>query len=82
MYEGGYSAMTTGWVETAQGWEYYDNSGKRVMEGWAAGERILVIHEERLTRCSNKWCPTDRRVGASLGADGKMVTGKVCYRRC
>ena len=28
---------TIGRVETAKGWEYYDNNGKRVYEGWGPG---------------------------------------------
>ena len=75
MYEGGYSAMTTGWVETAQGWEYYDNSGKRVMEGWAAGNGYWSFMKNGYS-VSNEWCAA-KDGWYYMGADGKMVTGKV-----
>ena len=67
--------MIVGWVETAQGWEYYDNSGNRVMEGWAAGNGYWSFMKNGYS-VSNEWCAANDG-WYYMGADGKMVTGKV-----
>ena len=66
---------TVGWVETAKGWEYYDNNGNRVMEGWAAGKGYWSFMKNGYS-VSNEWCAANDG-WYYMGADGKMVTGKV-----
>ena len=66
---------TVGWVETAKGWEYYDNNGNRVMEGWAAGNGYWSFMKNGYS-VSNEWCAA-KEGWYYMGADGKMVTGKV-----
>ena len=46
---------TIGWVETPQGWEYYDNNGKRVYEGWAPGNGYWSFMKNGYS-VSNEWC--------------------------
>ena len=66
---------TVGWVETPQGWEYYDNNGKRVYEGWAPGNGYWSFMKNGYS-VSNEWCAA-KEGWYYMGADGKMVTGKV-----
>ena len=66
---------TIGWVEDAKGWKYYDNSGNRVMEGWAAGNGYWSFMKNGYS-VSNEWCAA-KDGWYYMGADGKMVTGKV-----
>ena len=66
---------TIGWVETAKGWEYYDNNGKRVYEGWAPGNGYWSFMKNGYS-VSNEWCAA-KEGWYYMGADGKMVTGKV-----
>ena len=66
---------TVGWVETAKGWEYYDNNGKRVYEGWAPGNGYWSFMKNGYS-VSNEWCAA-KEGWYYMGADGKMVTGKV-----
>ena len=66
---------TVGWVETAKGWEYYDNNGNRVMEGWAPGNGYWSFMKNGYS-VSNEWCAANDG-WYYMGADGKMVTGKV-----
>ena len=66
---------TIGWVETPQGWEYYDNNGKRVYEGWAPGNGYWSFMKNGYS-VSNEWCAA-KEGWYYMGADGKMVTGKV-----
>ena len=66
---------TIGWVETAKGWEYYDNNGKRVYEGWAPGNGYWSFMKNGYS-VSNEWCAANDG-WYYMGADGKMVTGKV-----
>ena len=66
---------TVGWVETPQGWEYYDNNGKRVYEGWAPGNGYWSYMKNGYAAI-NDWCAA-KEGWYYMGADGKMVTGKV-----
>ena len=75
MYDKGLVSLIVGWVETAQGWEYYDNNGNRVMEGWAAGNGYWSFMKNGYS-VSNEWCAANDG-WYYMGADGKMVTGKV-----
>ena len=75
MYDKGLVSLIVGWVETAQGWEYYDNNGNRVMEGWAAGNGYWSFMKNGYS-VSNEWCAA-KDGWYYMGADGKMVTGKV-----
>ena len=67
--------VTVGWVETPQGWEYYDNNGKRVYEGWAPGNGYWSYMKNGYAAI-NDWCAA-KEGWYYMGADGKMVTGKV-----
>ena len=75
MYDKGLVSPTIGWVSTPQGWEYYDANGKRVMEGWAAGNGYWSFMKNGYS-VSNEWCAA-KDGWYYMGADGKMVTGKV-----
>ena len=66
---------TIGWVEDAKGWQYYDNNGNRVMEGWAPGNGYWSYMKNGYA-VMNDWCAA-KEGWYYMGADGKMVTGKV-----
>ena len=74
MYDKGLVSLIVGWVETAQGWEYYDTR-TGVMEGWAAGNGYWSFMKNGYS-VSNEWCAANDG-WYYMGADGKMVTGKV-----
>ena len=69
------NVITVGWVEDAKGWQYYDNNGNRVMEGWAPGNGYWSYMKNGYA-VMNDWCAA-KEGWYYMGADGKMVTGKV-----
>ncbi len=67
---------TIGWVETAKGWEYYDNNGKRVYEGWAPGNGYWSFMKNGYS-VSNEWCAAKNTTTTTVNVymkDGLQVT--------